>query len=88
MNSDGTGMLHLKTDDAYHWSTLNVSSQYTSSNVSNDGKMYALLSGRPGGGNTEYTLLYGSLSGGAATVFADAPDGNTMMPGIVGWTTM
>lgn len=50
--------------------------------------MYALLSGQPGGGNTAYTLLYGNLSGGAATVFASAPDGNDMMPSIVGWTTM
>ena len=88
MNTDGSGMLHLNTDDASHWSTLNVFSQYTSSNVSNDGKMYALLRGQPGGGNTEYTLLYGNLSGGAATVFADAPDGNTRMPTIVGWTNM
>ena len=88
MNIDGSGMLHLNTDDAAHWSLLNVDGQYTWSNVSPDGTMYALLSGQPGGGNTAYTLLYGNLSGGAATVFASAPDGNDMLPGIVGWTTM
>jgi hypothetical protein len=88
MNTDGTGMLHLNTDDAYHWSALNEYGQYTWSNVSHNGTMYALLSGRPGGGNTAYTLFYGNLSGGAATVFASAPDGNDMMPSIVGWTTM
>jgi hypothetical protein len=81
-------MLHLNVDDTSHWSTLNVDGQYTWSNVSPDGTMYALLSGQPGGGNTAYTLLYGDLNGGSATVFASAPDGNDMMPGIVGWTTM
>jgi hypothetical protein len=88
MNGDGTHMLHLNSDDTSHWSTLNAGGQYTWSNVSPDGTMYALLSGQPGGGNTAYTLLYGNLNGGPATIFASAPDGNDMMPGIVGWTTM
>ncbi len=81
-------MLHLDTADALHWSLLNGDGQYTWSNVSHDGTMYTLLSGQPGGGNTAYTLLYGNLSGGTATVFASAPDGNNMLLGIVGWTTM
>ena len=88
MNTNGTGMLHLNTDDSAHWSTLNEYSQYTWSNVSRDGTMYAFLSGLPGGGNTAYSLVYGRYANGSIITFASTPDGNDMMPSIVGWTTM
>lgn len=92
MNTDGTGRLHLTTDSVaaptFQWSSLNLSSQYSWSNVSRDGTRYALLTGHPGGGNTAYTLLYGNLIGGTPLAFASAPNGNDLMPEIAGWTTL
>lgn len=64
---------------------LNRYSQYFWSNVSRDDSLYALESYAPGQ-NTAYTLLYGSMNGGAAQSFATISDGTELE--IVGWTTM
>ncbi len=53
------------------------------SNVSRDGSMYAL---QRYGGNSNVSLLYGSLNGGNPTSFASIADGTQLS--IVGWTTM
>lgn len=61
---------------------LNAFSQYFWSNVSRDGRFYALETWNPA--TSVYTLAYGSLNGGAPIVFASIT--NTAMM-IAGWTT-
>jgi hypothetical protein len=59
-------------------------SQYFWSNVSRDGKSYALE--MSSSSTNRYTLLFGSLSGGTPTTFADISDGTVMQ--VAGWTRM
>ena len=83
MNTDGSGLKRLTTDAAHQGSALNNFSQYPWSNVSRDGSMYAL---QQYGGNSNVSLLYGSLNSGNPTSFASIADGTQLS--IVGWTTM
>ncbi len=88
IHTDGTGLMRLTTDSANLYTQLNADSQYPWSNVSRDGNLYAVeqqtpqASGHPG----TATLLFGSLSGGIPTRFAQASDGTGLS--IVGWTVM
>jgi len=85
IHTDGTGLTRLTADSATQLSALNGYSQYPWSNASRDGSMFAVeqqtlqASGLPG----STTLLFGSLSGGTLTPFAQMTNGS-----IVGWTTM
>ena len=85
MNLDGTGLTHLTTEGAGQMSSLNGSSQFPWSNVSRDGRMYALGIGSNNG--TMAALLIGSLGGTSPSTFATVSRtvGNVA---IVGWTTM
>ena len=65
---------------------LNNYSQYYWSNVSRDGNLYALAEIGSQGSNTSYTLLYGSMSGGASHTIASISDGTELE--IAGWTTL
>jgi hypothetical protein len=78
INTDGTSLTRLTTG----LDQLNQYTQYPWSNVSRDGKMYALES--PGNGTD--SLLYGSLNGGTPTTFVRSSADTTLS--IVGWTTM
>jgi hypothetical protein len=72
------------TSDAPHvGSYLNSATQFPWSNVSRDNNLYAL---QTISASHVFTLEYGSLSGGAPTVFASLGDGTDME--IAGWTTM
>lgn len=86
INIDGSSLTRLTTDTTDN-NRLNAFSEYSWANASRDGSMYALQKGS--------MLLYGSLSGGAPTVFADLggtpptdPGTGTLLLAIVGWTTM
>ena len=81
MKLDGTGLTRL----ADQFARLNLMSQSPWSNVSRDGRLYALDSGN--GNNHTQSLLIGSLAGTSASTFATVSDtvGNVA---IVGWTTM
>ena len=65
---------------------LNSYSQYYWSNVSRDRNLYALEEYGSNGPNTSYTLLYGSMNGGASNTFASISDGTELE--VIGWTTM
>jgi hypothetical protein len=66
-------------------SQLNQFSQFPWSNVSRESSRYALQIVSTQSNNTTYTLEYGSLSGGAPTVFASITN---VQLATVGWTTM
>ncbi|HEX6778247.1 MAG TPA: protein kinase, partial [Ktedonobacterales bacterium] len=61
-------------------------SQYYWSNVSRDRNLYALEEYGTNGSNASYTLLYGSMNGGASNTFASISDGTELE--VAGWTTM
>ena len=65
---------------------LNSYSQYYWSNVSRDRNLYALEEYGSNGPNASYTLLYGSMNGGASNTFASISDGTQLE--VAGWTTM
>ena len=64
---------------------LNAYSQYYWSNVSRDHNLYALEEYGTSGSNATYTILYGSMNGGASTTIASI--GGTELE-VAGWTTM
>ncbi|HEY4385283.1 MAG TPA: hypothetical protein VGN34_12555, partial [Ktedonobacteraceae bacterium] len=82
IHTDGTGLTRLTTDSSSQLSQFSPGSQYAWSNVSRDGKMYALAQQNTQQGT--YALSFGSLSGGSPTVFASV--GSELE--IAGWTTM
>lgn len=81
VNMDGSGLTRLTSDTAAIDSVLNPDTQYPWSNVSRDGRLYALGQGI----STTSTLLFGSINGDAPTVFASIT--GTQLS-IAGWTTM
>jgi serine/threonine protein kinase len=83
LKTDGSAPLRLTSDHAGETSNLNSFSQYFWSNVSRDGKMYALEMSNFSTGT--YTLLYGSLNGGTPKTFASIS--GTVLE-IAGWTKM
>jgi len=64
---------------------LNAYSQYYWSNVSRDHNLYALEEYGTSSSNETYTILYGSMNGGASTTIASI--GGTELE-VAGWTTM
>lgn len=81
---DGSGLTRLFDNGGAHTVVeLNTFTQFPWSNVSRDGKMYALDTHNPMGG--EQDLLIGSLSGEKPKVFAFTTPG---LVAVVGWTTM
>ena len=80
MNTDGSGLTRLTTDTNSSQS-LCPFTQYAWSNLSRDGNMYALQEYIPQA--SEYKMEYGSLNGGAPTVFADISDGTQLF--LAGW---
>ena len=83
MNPNGSGLTRLTSDAPHVGSYLNPATQFPWSNVSRDNTLYAL---QTISASHVFTLEYGSLSGGAPTVFASLGDGTDME--IAGWTTM
>src|SRR5207248_4063384 len=81
INLDGSGLTHLTADGRF---LSNVHTPWSS--VSRDGKLYAVGSYNYVGSQLPVKLLYGSLSGGAATQFAITNAGVDSR--IAGWTTM
>ncbi len=86
INTDGSGVSRLTTDQSGQASGLNPYSQFPWSNVSRDGSMYGLDIIGTQGGFTQ-TLEYGPISGGTATPFATFNGTQTTLT-IAGWTTM
>ncbi|HEU5230454.1 MAG TPA: hypothetical protein VFU49_21720 [Ktedonobacteraceae bacterium] len=83
INVDGTGLTHLVNIGAGQDAVLNEYSQYTWSNVSRDGKMFAIKTIDQNGGQA---LSFEAIAGGNATTFVQfAGVGNVH---IVGWTSM
>jgi hypothetical protein len=83
MNVDGSGLTRLTTDMSNSQS-LCPFTQYAWSNLSRDGTIYALQEYTQQ--TNEYKMEYGSLNGGAPTVFADISDGTQLL--LVGWVNM
>jgi eukaryotic-like serine/threonine-protein kinase len=65
---------------------LNSTSQYYWSNVSRDHSLYALEEYGSQGAHASYTILYGSMNGGAPNTIASISDGTELE--VTGWTTM
>jgi eukaryotic-like serine/threonine-protein kinase len=84
LKTDESNPLLLTLNNAGEISYLNLFSQYFWSNVSRDGKLYALE--MMNSGTSRYTLVVGSMSGGTPTTFADISGGTVME--IAGWTKM
>jgi len=82
INTNGSGLTRI-TIDTGGSQQLNQSSQYSWSNISRDGSMYALQESTPT--SKAYTLIFGLL-GGTPISFALTTDGTQLA--IVGWTTM
>jgi eukaryotic-like serine/threonine-protein kinase len=83
LKTDNSAPLRLTSNNTGETSNLNSFSQYFWSNVSRDGKLYALEMSNVSTGR--YTLMFGSLNGGKPTTFADIS--GTVLE-IVGWTKM
>jgi len=75
INADGTGLTRL-TMDISGTQNLCMFSQYSWSNVSPDGTLYALESYDPT--TQRYGIGYGSLNGYDFTQFADISDGTQL----------
>lgn len=87
VNTDGSGLTRLTSDGAgvsAGPSNFSLFTQNPWSNVSRDGKLFALQH-NSANGKTQ-SLLFGSLNGGTPTTFASISDGTQLA--IVGWTTM
>ena len=80
MGTDGSSPLRLTP-----YGEFNQFTQFPWSNVSRDGRKYALQIINSVSINTTYTLEYGSLSGGAPIVFASITN---VQLATVGWTMM
>jgi eukaryotic-like serine/threonine-protein kinase len=83
LKTDGSAPLLLTLNNAGETSNLNSFSQYFWSNVSRDGKLYALEMSNFS--TSTYTLMFGSLNGGAPTTFSNIS--GTVLE-IAGWTKM
>jgi eukaryotic-like serine/threonine-protein kinase len=82
MNADGSGLTRLSTD-SNHTQSLCLFTQYAWSNLSRDGKMYALQSFDPA--TSTYNMYYGSLTDTTPTQFAGIS--NTELH-LAGWTSI
>jgi len=87
VNTDGSGLTRLTTESAGDESTFNRFSQYPWSNLSLDGKLYALQVTEIQGTDPITNLVFGSLDGGPTTTFAFAHV-NAGTVEVAGWTLM
>jgi len=84
VNTNGSGSPRLLTKTPANATlSLNGFSQCYWANISRDHAMYALETTRGNGGNAEYSLAYGQVSGGAPRTFTDY----SQYMAIAGWTT-
>ncbi len=83
INIDGTGLTHLVNIGTGQDAVLNEYSQYTWSNVSRDGKLFAIKTTGQNGGQI---LSFGAIAGGDATPFAQVVGVGAVH--IVGWTRL
>ena len=90
INTDGSGLTRLTTEQRWDRTSLNRFTQYPWSNFSRDGRLYAArLALFQGNVPPAYSLVFGSVSGGNPTTFATIPHpGEGAVLGVVGWTTM
>lgn len=87
VNTDGSGLTRLTTEGAGDQSNFNRFSQYPWSNISVDGKMYALQVTEIQGTDPITNLVFGSSDGGPTTSFAFAHlKAGTV--DVAGWTLM
>ncbi len=90
INTDGSGLTRLTTEQKGDRTSLNRFTQYPWSNFSRDGRLYAArLALFQGNVPPAYSLFYGSVNGGTTTTFATIPhpaEGAVLE--VVGWTTM
>jgi hypothetical protein len=84
MNTNGSGSKQLMATSTAQYPTLNPFSQYTWSNVSRDGNMYALKISNQN--LTMQSLSIGSIAGSKASVVAQFTGNGNI--NIVGWTKM
>jgi eukaryotic-like serine/threonine-protein kinase len=85
MNIDGSGLTRLTAEDTGNESNLNLFTQYPWSNVSFDGRMYALQVTNIQSKDPITTLVFGELNGGKTTAFAFAHT-NSGTVEVAGWT--
>jgi hypothetical protein len=83
LKTDGSNPFRMTPNNSGETSNLNLFSQYFWSNVSLDGKLYALEMSNIS--TSRYTLMFGSLNGGKPNTFADIS--GTVLE-IAGWTKM
>lgn len=83
VQTNGTGLTRL-TIDSNNSQSLCSYTQYTWSNISRDGTMYALQAYDPN--TNKYSTAFGSLSGGSPTWFTGISDGTQLY--LLGWTHM
>lgn len=90
VNTDGSGLARLTTENAGDRTSLNAFTQYPWSNFSHDGSMYsARTTVFQGNSPPLYSLIFGSMGAGSPTAFAtlsNSGEGATLE--IVGWTAM
>jgi hypothetical protein len=82
LKADGSNPFLLTSNNSGERGNLNLFSQYFWSNVSRDNNLYAIE--MSSFSTNRYTLIFGSLSGGNPTTFAEISDGTVME--IAGWT--
>ncbi len=90
INTDGSGLTRLTTEQRWDRTSLNRFTQYPWSNFSRDGKLYAARLARfQGNVPPAYSLVTGSVNGGSQTTFATIPHpGEGAVLEVVGWTSM
>ncbi len=87
VNTDGSGLTRLTTESAGDESNFNRFTQYPWSNVSVDGKLYALQVTNIQSKDPITNLVFGALDGGPTTTFAFAHV-NAGTVEVAGWTMM
>ncbi len=90
INTDGSGLTRLTTENAGDRTSLNAFTQYPWSNFSHDGSLYAARAALLQGNTPpRFSLIVGSISGGTPTTFATLPHpGEGAILEVVGWTSM
>jgi eukaryotic-like serine/threonine-protein kinase len=90
INTDGSGLTRLTTENAGDRTSLNAFTQYPWSNFSRDGSMYAARTAVFQGNSPPlFSLIFGSIGAGTPTTFATLPQpGEGALLEVVGWTAM
>ncbi len=89
INTDGSGLTRLTTEQTEDQTSLNRDTQYPWSNFSRNGSMYTMRVASFQNNSASFSLYFGSLSGGTPTMFATlSQPGEGYEFEVVGWTTM